>query len=87
MNWLKCKDLSVKEKPYFDNLDVLRFVAAFSVLVFHLGRDLQDWFAQYKVHSWFQYVTKITDKGALCRSVDLIVYRVCLCDVMSFDFN
>lgn len=57
--------MRAKEKPYFDNLDVLRFVAAFSVLVFHLGRDLQDWFAQYKVHSWFQYVTKITDKGAL----------------------
>lgn len=64
-SWPKCKDLSAKEKPYFDNLDVLRFVAAFSVLIFHLGRDLQDWFAQYKVHSWFQYVTKITDKGAL----------------------
>jgi peptidoglycan/LPS O-acetylase OafA/YrhL len=46
-------------------LDVLRFVAAFAVVIFHVGRDVHDWFAQYKVHSWFQYVTKITDKGAL----------------------
>jgi len=57
--------LNTKQKPYFENLDVLRFVAAFAVVIFHLGRDIQDWFAQYKVHAWFQYVTKITDKGAL----------------------
>lgn len=65
MNWLKCKDLSVKDKPYFDNLDVLRFVAAFAVVVFHLGRDLQNYFSEYAIFSGFEYISKITDKGAL----------------------
>lgn len=53
------------DKPYFVNLDVLRFVAAFAVIVFHLGRDLQNFFSEYAVFSGFQYISKITDKGAL----------------------
>lgn len=53
------------DKPYFANLDVLRFVAAFAVVAFHLGRDLQNYFSEYAIFSGFRYITKITDKGAL----------------------
>lgn len=44
---------------------MLRFVAAFSVIVFHLGRDLQNYFTEYAIFSWFTYITKVSDKGAL----------------------
>ena len=52
-------------KPYFENLDVLRFVAAFSVFFFHLGQDLNAFFTEAGLFHWFKYLTKITSKGAL----------------------
>jgi peptidoglycan/LPS O-acetylase OafA/YrhL len=65
MNWLKREELSSPAKPYFDNLDLLRAIAAFAVLFFHLGRDIQAFFEQYAFFPEFKYLTKITDKGAL----------------------
>lgn len=54
-----------REKPYFENLDALRFTAACSVFVFHLGRELLSFFTAHDVFSEFVWLTKITDKGAL----------------------
>jgi len=52
-------------KPYFENLDLLRFVAATSVFVFHVCRDLKEFFETRNLFSGFSWITKITDKGAL----------------------
>jgi peptidoglycan/LPS O-acetylase OafA/YrhL len=57
--------LTNPERPYFENLDALRFLAACSVFIFHLGRELGAFFSALDVFSEFIWLTKITDKGAL----------------------
>lgn len=53
------------QKPYFANLDVLRFAAAFAVLIFHLGRDLNAYFTSYAAYPSFKFILRITDRGVL----------------------
>lgn len=57
--------MNAHKKPYFENLDALRFAAAFAVFVFHVSRDLFDFFAKHEVFDKFEWIIKITDKGAL----------------------
>lgn len=57
--------MTEQKKPYFDSLDALRFAAAFAVFVFHVGRDLFDFFESKSLFPGFVWITKITDKGAL----------------------
>lgn len=57
--------MSQNRKPYFDNLDALRFTAAFAVFLFHVGRDVQDFFTLKELYPNFKWLIKIADKGAL----------------------
>ncbi len=57
--------MTEQKKPYFENLDALRFVAAFAVFVFHVSRDLLHFFESNAIFPSFKWVAKITDKGAL----------------------
>lgn len=50
---------------YFQNLDALRFIAAFSVFIFHFFRDVNGFYPSLKNNWLFDKVMIIADKGAL----------------------
>lgn len=55
-----------KLKPvYFENLDALRFLAAFSVFVFHFFRDVQSFYPSLQYNTGFDKMMIAADKGAL----------------------
>src|SRR5690606_19355370 len=49
----------------FENLDALRFLAAFSVFVFHFFRDVNGLEPELQEYRIFDIVLSITDKGSL----------------------
>ncbi len=65
MNLINSGHSMTRKKPYFDNLDTMRFAAAFAVFIFHAGRDVFEFFQGCGVFENFIWLTKITDKGAL----------------------
>ena len=50
---------------YFENLDALRFLAAFSVFIFHFFRDIRAFYPSLEGSKIFKAVTIVTDKGGL----------------------
>jgi peptidoglycan/LPS O-acetylase OafA/YrhL len=50
---------------YFPNLDALRFMAAFSVFVFHYFRDIRAFYPGIEHHWLFDKILMISDKGGL----------------------
>lgn len=50
---------------YFQNLDALRFLAAFSVFIFHYFRDIQGFFPFLQDNRVFRLISMVTDKGGL----------------------
>ncbi|MCH2234504.1 MAG: acyltransferase [Crocinitomicaceae bacterium] len=53
------------KRVYFENLDALRFLAAFSVLVFHYFREVNGYFQGISQNALFQKYLGLTDKGRL----------------------
>ena len=50
---------------HFENLDALRFLAAFSVFVFHYFSDIKALFPSLKHNSIFDKIQVVADKGSL----------------------
>jgi peptidoglycan/LPS O-acetylase OafA/YrhL len=50
---------------YFENLDALRFLAAFSVFIFHYFRDIKAFYAGIEENNVFKGLLIIADKGGL----------------------
>ena len=79
--------MTESKKPYFENLDALRFTAAFAVFVFHIGRDLLDFFTQREIFTSFQWITKITDKGALGVNFFFVLSGFLITYLMIWEFD
>lgn len=52
-------------RPFFENLDALRFLAAFSVFVFHYVRELKSFLPISPDNKLYNYIQIFTDKGSL----------------------
>jgi peptidoglycan/LPS O-acetylase OafA/YrhL len=50
---------------YFENLDALRFIAAFSVFVFHFFRDIRGFYPELQKNGLFDALLIVADKGGL----------------------
>lgn len=50
---------------HFENLDALRFFAAFSVLIFHYFRDIDAYYPTLHYNKIYEVVSSIADKGML----------------------
>ena len=50
---------------YFNNLDALRFLAAFSVIIFHFFSDIKAFYPSLKYNFLFDKVQIVADKGSL----------------------
>lgn len=50
---------------YFKNLDALRFIAAFSVIIFHYSADIKGLYPNLAVHNSFSFLFSIAEKGSL----------------------
>lgn len=50
---------------YFENLDALRFLAAFSVFIFHYFRDIKAFYPGIEENNIFRSLLVIADKGGL----------------------
>lgn len=50
---------------HFANLDALRFLAAFSVFVFHFFRDINGFYPDLKLNAIFRAIMVVANKGAL----------------------
>lgn len=50
---------------YFENLDALRFFAAFSVILFHFSRDVRGFFPSIEESGIYAWLDKIMQKGHL----------------------
>lgn len=55
------------KKPlfYFENLDALRFVAAFAVFIFHYFRDIKAFYPGIEENKLFKFALMFADKGGL----------------------
>jgi peptidoglycan/LPS O-acetylase OafA/YrhL len=53
------------ERPYFKNLDALRFLAAFSVFIFHFFNEFEGMIKADPPIFVYQIITSITNKGLL----------------------
>jgi len=58
---------SLKKIPhiYFKNLDALRFLAAFSVFIFHFFSDIKAFFPSLNSYTFFDKIQVVADKGSL----------------------
>lgn len=54
-----------KQRPHFENLDALRFFAAFSVFIFHFFSELKELIPISEDNLVFKGITFITSKGLL----------------------
>lgn len=52
-------------KPYFDNLDALRAIAALSVFVFHFSKDIQAFYSEIHMNKIWKVFSIFADKGNL----------------------
>jgi peptidoglycan/LPS O-acetylase OafA/YrhL len=53
------------KRPHFNNLDALRFLAAFSVLLFHFFSDLKSFIPNIEHNTLYKGITLFTSKGLL----------------------
>ena len=53
------------ERPHFKNLDALRFLAAFSVFIFHFFNEFEGMIMADPPILVYQLITTITSKGLL----------------------
>ncbi|MFD1552305.1 acyltransferase family protein [Putridiphycobacter roseus] len=53
------------EKPYFQNLDALRFFAAFAVFIFHFFQEFNVYFIPATAQTTFKLMNVVLSKGAL----------------------
>jgi len=53
------------ERPHFKNLDGLRFLAAFSVFIFHFVRELKEFVPDFSKTKLFEILSVFTENGIL----------------------
>ncbi len=52
-------------KPYFENLDALRFIAAFAVFIFHFFQEIKHFLPNIQENKIYKMITVFTGKGTL----------------------